>query len=374
VIAVNISHRTFLLIAKQRAKEIHFLNKSLLAFSALLFGLNLSAATLPKQSFNLSYNDYSDGDYSIGGMSIYGRKTLLNDSLSLKLNYQDLSIEDNYQDQINNAPSYSEKQSIIATGVDYLYYDSILSLNSSYTSAESTKEFALALDVSQEYNNGASAILLGFQHHWEDDGDLGLHNKNRSFHIGRNFTIRPTWVMYTGFKFASADGDLENFQSARRFNDKTRTNLPSGRSDQLLQIISSNDLRKGLFLNTTLDFSRNDWGQSGNNLELDFLRVRSEKLSVKTLFRLSKLDESSFFLDSVVSPSQTFYSDHRYLAKQDTKEFGLTGQWKLKSNSEKRLNNFRLDLGYSFIKHDYLTAQKISNSGHLLHLNFSGNY
>lgn len=335
---------------------------------------NTFAATLPKESFGISHNDYSEGDLSIGGLSIYGRKTLQSDTLSLKLNYQDLAIEDKYQDQIANAPSYSETQTILSTGLDYLYYDSTLSLNSEYSTVESTGLFDIGLEAAQEFNNGMGSILMGFSHGWEDDSDLGLHNKQRKFHIGNNIKIRPTWMINTTIEFASSDGDLENFQSARRFNNTKRTQLPSGKSDQVVKFMSSNDLGRNFFVNSEFDLFKNDWGQSGQNIEINFLRVRSEKLAVKTHFRISNQDESKYFVESVISPTQSFYSDHRSLSKQDTKEFGLTGQWKFKPHEEKRFNNLRLDLGYTFIKHTYAMTDKISNSGHLLHLNFSGNY
>lgn len=332
------------------------------------------AATLAKQNFSISHNSYNEGDLTMEALALYGRKTLINDTLSLKLNYQDISIEDSYQDQVANAPSYSESQSLFATGLDYLYYDSSLSFNTSYTTVESTALFDLGIEAAQEFNNGISAVSMGFSHGWEDDSDLGLHNKKRKFHIGNNVSIRQTWEIFTGFEFASSDGDLENFQSARRFNNTNRTQLPSGRSDQVFIFKSSNDLGRNLYVNSQFNIFQNSWGQSGQNIEIDFLRVRSEKLAVKTHFRISEQAESKYFVESVIAPGQAFFSDHRSLSKQDTKEFGLTGQWKFKPREEKRINHLKLDLGYTLIKHEYAMSNRISNSGHLLHLNFSGNY
>jgi hypothetical protein len=366
------------------AASAPFLNYKLAWYlkSAALLCLYLSLAisaksyaiSLADQRLDLSVNTYSDGDLTVSATSLFARKTLQDDTLSFKASLQAINIDDSYQDQITNAPSYSESQSLFSAGVDYLYYDSSLSLNTNYSNLDTTSMFDIGVYFVQELKNGAHAILMSFNHGWEDDSDLALHNKSRKINVGGELTLKQTWRLYTGLEFSSSDGDLINFYSARRFNNSSRTVLPNGRSEQVLKVISTNDIGKQRYLTTELNLFKNNWGQNGDSLELSLVKIRSDVFSTKLHARIYNKDQSNYFLGNITTTSQTYYSDHRTLAKQTSQELGLTGQYKFKTNPEKLLNNIQLDGGFSFIKHDYSTLSKITNSGNLLHVNLSANY
>ncbi len=341
----------------------------------LLMATPVFSSSIPEQGFSLTWQSFSSDDFNFSGPSLYLRKTLQQDTLSLKGQYNSFNIEDESSDQISTAPDYSETQSTIALGVDYFYYDSSLSLFGHYTSEDSSNDSAIGIDLTQSYGRANSYLRMGFSHGWEDDSDLGLHNKTRKVHLGNGRTIKSTWQIYAELAFASSDGDLQDFRSARRFSNTTRVALPTGRSDQQLRLVSSNDLGKNRFLKTELQLLNNDWGQSGNSVEFSLLKARSERFALQYHVKLLKLDESKYFTDDVVVTPQAYFSDHRHLSAQEAQELGVTGKWKLGNNNpERRLRNIGIDAGYTYMKNEYANEENISNSGSAIFINFSGNF
>ncbi len=352
---------------------------SLLAFAlfAAIFSLlpqAAFAASLPNETFNINTYTIDDGDLAIQGYGILARKTLVTESISVKAGIQSLSVEDSYQTQIEEAPSYTEEQVHYSAGIDYLYFDSSFGIFTQYAIQDTSKTFDLAINLGQEFQNGLSALLMGFSHGWEDDSELGIHNKSRRLSFGFQRYFRSTWLFKANAELRSWDGDLINFHSARRFNDPNRTNLPTGRSDKRLVLTSSNNLDKGRYLQSELELFSNDWEQVGNSLSLSYLKTHSQKFSSNLHLKTLTREQSLYFTNDVISNTQTFFTDHRHQAQLNSKEIGLKGIWSFFPEKIKRLKEPKLELGMVVIKNEYFLKRKTSNTGQLLHLNFSSNY
>jgi hypothetical protein len=339
-----------------------------------LLSFNVYAIKLPEQGFSVSHNSYNDGDISLSGPLLLVRKTLSEDSLSLKVKYQSLALEDDTQEQIPNLPAYSETQSSLGAGFDYLYFDSSISFSSNYGTQDSSKLFDINMDIAQEFNNANRTLLMGYSHLWNDDSDLGLHNKTQIIRFGYKSIRSENWALLTNLEFASSDGDLEDFLAARRFQQPDRTELPDSKTERSIKLTSINELKSNNSIRSSIALSKNNWGQDAKILSVIYYQERSRTFAMKYHARYLSNEESQYFLASIIAPQQPFYSDQRTLAKQNFKEFGLSGQWKLKKRPGKRLDDFRIDLGYALIKSDYDTQPAISNSGSLVHLNFSSSY
>lgn len=332
-------------------------------------------ATLAQQGFAISSSQYDDGDNTLSGTAVYLRKTLSEDTLSLKFKAESLGItEDVSRNQGLTALPYNETENNFSLGLDYIYYDSSITLSTNYGTVETSSMSGILVDVTQEYNNGANYLILGFGNSWENDSELGMHNETRHLNFGNKFGLRPFWTLFTGIEFASSDGDLENFRAARRYGLPDRTSLPESRSDRLIRITNIFDRGRNRYLNVDVNFFSNDWDQSGKSVELSFQKLRSQRFSLTTHLRISDKSKSKYYMDVIAATLEPYYSDHQTLASQDTKELGLRGEWQFKPRENKRINNLKLTAGYTFSKTEYGTADNVSNDGSLLYFNFAGNF
>lgn len=339
-----------------------------------LSSLNAYAIQLPEQGFSISHNSYNDGDVSMSGPLFMARKTLSEDSLSLKVLYQGLELEDDSTEQLDNLPTYSESQTSFGAGIDYLYFDSSLSFSSNYGIQDTNKQFDINMDVAQEFNNANRTLLMGYSHKWNDDSDLGMHNKTQIIRFAYKSVRSEKWALLSNLDFASSEGDLEDFLTARRFQLPDRTTLPKSKTEKLLQLTSINELKRNNSIRSSIALTQNDWDQDGKTFSINYFQERSETFTMIYSARYVSRAESRYFLESIITPAQDFYSDHRTLAKQNFKELGIAGQWELKKRPGKRLDDFKIDLGFSLIKSDYSTLSSVSNTGQLLHLNFSSTF
>ncbi len=342
----------------------------------LLFASSLAfPATLAHQGFAISSSNYDDGDNTFSGTAVYLRKTLSEDTLSLKLKGESIGItEDAPRNPIIGALPYAETENSLALGLDYIYYDSSITLSTNYGTVETSSMSGISLDVTQEYNNGANYLVLGFGNGWEDDSELGMHNQTRHLRLGSKFGLRPFWTLFTSAEFSSADGDLENFRAARRYSMPDRTSLPDSRTDRVIRINNIFDRGKRRYLNIDITFFKNNWAQSGKSVELSFQKLRTERFSLTTHLRMSNKSESAYYLDVITATLEPYYSDHQTHASQDLKEIGLIGEWRFKPREGKRFNNFKFTGGATFSEIEYGTADKVSNSGTLLYINFAGDF
>lgn len=352
---------------------------------ALAYSISLVCAShaysisLPEEGFDVSINSYGDDDTSLTGPLILARKSLSEERTSVKFRAQQISVSDDSTYLIPNAPSYSESHSLFSAGVDYLYFDSVLSFSSGYSSLETTGKADINIDITQELNNGTSALFMGYSHDWLDDSDIDFHQKIQQFRLGNKLSISPSWAMHTSLGWALNDGDLENVLIQRRFQGSSfvgNLDLPGSRAEQSINISSINAKRTGS-LKTHYKYSRSNWGQTGHAIQLSFNKIHSAKLSTNYHTRYFTQSESKYYVDSLATPDAgeiIFQSTDKMQAAIKTKEFGVSGKWRFKQAKQKKIHDLKLSFGYSFIRTDYKTFDPVASTGNLIHMNLSGLY
>jgi len=344
---------------------------------ALLLGMfgHTHAASLAEPFVGLSINSIDDGNLAVSGNSLFLRRTLVEEELSAKVSVQEISIENSSQYQIDDSPVYKETQSHLSAGVDYIYFDSSVLLNTHYAQIENGSTFDIYLELGQELKNGISSIQLGIGQGWEDDSSLNLHNKSRSLNINYNRYLKAQWAIQLGFELGSSNGDLINFQDARRFNDINRTRVPSSRTDRKIILGSSHDLGNSRFIEVKANILTNDWEQNGNSIGFNYLKQQSTQFSYNLYFNKLSRDRSLYYSGNLIdTANDIFTTDAIQHAQLKRREMGFAIHYTFKGKLSETFYSPKIGIWVSEIKNEYFLPNKATHSGQLTQLNLSTRY
>ena len=118
-------------------------------------------ALLPEERADVQYHAYDGGGVEVNGPAVLFRKGVRND-FSLAASYLRDEISGASPDVLATASPYSEERDEYGFGLDYLYGNSIMSLNYLASSESDYDAQLFSLGVSQEVFGGMTTFKMGF--------------------------------------------------------------------------------------------------------------------------------------------------------------------------------------------------------------------
>ena len=294
-----------------------------------VFGLHQArSADLPEDGAEAMFHYWSGGGVTADGPALLVRKKVADD-FSLNAGYYIDSVSNASIDVVTTASAFHETRTEYSLGMDYVYRDAHLTVNTSDSTERDYVAKSTGIDIAQETFGGMTTVNAGFtrgadqvfKHNDPSFRDFAAHWMYR---LGVSQILTPHWLMSLNAELDDDAGYLSSpYRVARVFGAAVPENDPRTRSSHALDARLTGDLGHHDAVHMELRHFRDDWAIRANNLELGYSRYFGDDWLADVSMRCYAQTKALFYSDNATVDT-LYISRNRQLGAFD--DFGVGGK------------------------------------------------
>jgi hypothetical protein len=301
---------------------------------ALFAGAAARATTLPENSAEALFHNYSGGGVTANGPALLVRKSIA-DKVSLTGSMYVDAVSNASIDVVTTASPYKERRNEYGLGLDYAVRDSLITLGVGASNEPDYKTHSLSLDIAQETFGGMTTVNVGFTRAADDVGKTGDptfndHATHWQYRVGVTQILTPKWLASVNLEAISDDGYLGNpYRVARVFGAAVPERAPTTRSSRALKMRAIGDLGSRDAVRAEYRYFWDNWDIKAHTVEAGYSRYLGESFLVDGFLRYYKQNAALFYSDNATAET-TYISRNRQLSDFNNVVIGgkLSFDWK----------------------------------------------
>ncbi len=326
------------------------------------------AQVLPDDRADAMYHYYSGGGVDVEGVAFLVRKGVA-DTVSVSAGYYQDTISGASPDVLATASPYSERRDEYRLGVDYLYGDSILTLEWTRSEEIDYDGNTVSLGIAHEIFGGMTTVSLGYAHgsdvvsHRDTDFEEDLDR--RTYRLGISQVLTPTLLLNLDYEGISESGFLGNpYRSKRMLGVFAGPEIyPGTRTSNAVRLQGVKYLHHGASAQLAYRYYRDTWSIDAHTVEAQYSRYFADRRWLLDLtYRYYSQSAASFFSDDF-DREYTYMARDKEVSGFTSNSVGARVSYRLFDRPGALLNSGRAILAYDYVAFDYDDYSDASRSG-----------
>ena len=365
---------------------------------ALLAGVfgTAEAVEPPRDETAVGYNLYSGGGLTVQGPAMIVKKELLN-RMSVTAGARVDLISSASVDVVTQASPYKERRTEYTLGADALHDDVLTGINYIQSRESDYTSDTFSVRMSHDLFDKNTTLSLHVSHSWDkvgknNDPSFGWKDFNRTIYGGGvTQSVTPRWLIQLNYE-ATADSGFINspYRSVYTLGGgMAPENYPNARTGQAWVLrtgygfasTATDELSAGQRSSLQLDYRyyQDTFDVRSHTGKALFQRYVGASWLLGAFYRYDRQSAASFYGDQLPA-SQLYKARDRELSQFNGQWVGGSLKYKPSGFTWYGLENFYVELSYSFLLYDYdnftdpRTGELYSLRAHVLHTSLGFNY
>jgi len=326
------------------------------------------AAVMPEDRADGLFHYYDGGGVTVDGPAILVRKEVLEDVIAINGSYYIDNISSASPDVISYASPYTDQRIEYGLGVNYLYRNTLLSLNYSNSDESDYRANTYNFAASHEMLSGLTTLSFKYSRGYDEIGkstnlDFNEEANHIKFAFGLSQVLTKTMLLNVDLESTSSDGFLNNpYRSVRILGAfGTPERYPKARSGTALAIrgLMYQDDRRSIRLGYR--YYADNWGIDAHTFEAGYNFYYNSEWLTELSFRFYAQSKASFYRNNFDN-LQNYMARDKELSTFSSLSLGSRITYNLFTNQNTIFKQGDLTFAYNYIYFYYRDYYDYSNN------------